>query len=425
MNPPLGNSCFPLSIGYATLLILCLSVFIVSLFLSCGGKKEPLEIVIWEQKDPEERILLERQIEEFIQAHPDVRISTDHFETDRLHSQFQTAALAGGGPDLVYGPSDKIGPYSVMKLIRPLENVFSNEFFAKFQKGSIPSLDGHIYAVPDQVGNHLMLLYNKALVNRLPKDSDDWIAICKDATLDLNGDGFPDQYGLVFNYKEPFWLVPFLGGFDGRLIDEGNNPTLNTPAMVGALRFLADLRNKHKVIPKESNYEVSDTMFKMGQAAFLINGPWSLKAYLKAGIDLGVMPMPIIKETGKHPAPMVSSRGYSINVNVENDKLPLVKEVLAFLTSKETQREIMKELLILPSISELYLDTILIENEILKGSKEQAAFGYPMPVVPELRAIWDAIRPFYQSVLGGEMTPEEAAEKMQQRAEKKIKEMKG
>jgi maltose-binding protein MalE len=166
-------------------------------------------------------------------------------------------------------------------------------------------------------------------------------------------------------------------------------------------------------------------MFKMGQAAFLINGPWSLKAYLKAGIDLGVMPIPIIKETGKHPTPMVSSRGYSINVNVKEDKLPLVKEVLEFLTSEENQKEIMKELLILPSITKLNQDTTLIENEILKGSMDQAALGYPMPVVPELRAIWDAIRPFYQSVLGDEMTPEEAAEKMQERAEKKIKEMKG
>ena len=48
-----------------------------------------------------------------------------------------------------------------------------------------------------------------------------------------------------------------------------------------------------------------------------------------------------------------------------------------------------------------------------------------MPVIPEMRAIWDAIRPYYQSVLGGSMTPEEAAEKMQAEAEKKIKEMRG
>lgn len=403
---------------------------IVPLYIGCGGgggesEDKPIEIVIWEQKDPEEQVFMNKHLEQFELAHPNVRISTSHFETDLLQTQFQTAGLAGGGPDLVYGPSDKIGPYSVMQLIRPLEDLFPREFFDKFQEGIVPMLDGHIYAVPDQVGNHLMLLYNKALVKKLPADSDEWIAMCKQMTKDADGDGFPDQYGLVFNYNEPFWLVPFLNGFGGWVMDDQFRPTLNTPAMVGALTFLARLRNEYKIIPRESNYEVSDTMFKMGQAAFIINGPWSLKAYLKAGIELGVMPLPIIKETGRYPAPMVSSRGYSISANVEEKKLPMVKELFVFLTSKEVQYEIMRELLILPSLKELAEDPLLDENDILSGSMQQAQLGRPMPVVPEMRAIWDAIRPFYQSVLGGEMTPEEAAEKMQEKAEKSIREMRG
>lgn len=406
-------------------------VFLASVFAACGGggdgggKKGPIEIVIWEQKDPEEQVFLNKYIATFEQSHPNVHISTSHFETDLLQTQFQTAGLAGGGPDLVYGPSDKIGPYSVMQLIRPLEDLFPAEFFEKFQEGSVPTLDGHFYAVPDQVGNHLMLLYNKALVKKLPADSDEWIAMCKRLTKDLNGDGFPDQYGLVFNYNEPFWLVPFLSGFGGWVMDDQYRPTLNTPGMVGALAFLARMRNEYKIIPRECNYEVSDTMFKMGQAAFMINGPWALKAYLKAGVDLGVTVLPIIKQTGLYPAPMVSTRGYSISANVDNDKLPVVKELLVFLTSDEVQREIMKELLILPSSVVVSKDPLIEENPILKGSMEEAKLGRPMPVVPEMRAIWDAIRPFYQSVLGGEMTPEEAAEKMQERAVKSIREMKG
>jgi maltose-binding protein MalE len=406
-------------------------VFVVLLWLGCGGggeegaSDEPIEIVIWEQKDPEEQVFMNKHLDAFMASHPNVRISTSHFETDLLQTQFQTAGLAGGGPDLVYGPSDKIGPYSVMQLIRPLEDMFPREFFDNFAGGSVPSLDGHIYAVPDQLGNHLMLLYNKALVEKLPEDSDEWIAMCKELTVDKDGDGFPDQYGLVFNFNEPFWLAPFLNGFGGWVMDEQFRPTLDTPAMRGTLAFLASLRNKHKIIPRESNYEVSDTMFKMGQAAFIINGPWSLKAYLKAGIDMGVMPLPLIRETGFYPAPMVSSRGYSISANVNEDKLPVVKELFIYLTSVEVQREIMKELSILPSLKELADDPLMEQNEILKGSMEQAKLGRPMPVVPEMRAIWDAIRPFYQSVLGGEMTPDEAATKMQEKAVKSIKEMKG
>ncbi len=403
---------------------LVLSACALVFFAGCGKKEVSGEIVIWEQKDPEEQIILSRQLAAFMKDHPGITVSTSHFETDVLHSQFQTAALAGGGPDLVYGPSDKIGPYSVMRLIVPLEEHFERSFFDEFEKTGVPVLDGHVYAIPDQIGNHLMLIYNKALVNRAPEDSDEWIAMCAEATRDLDGDGFPDQYGLVFNYREPFWLIPFLGGFGGWVVDDEYRPTLDTPAMVRALRFLADLRNRHRIMPRECSYELSDTMFKQGKAAFLINGPWSLKAYVKAGLDIGIKPIPVITETGRHPVPMVSSKGYSISVNVPDDKLPIVKELLVHLTSEEAQREIVDELLILPSRSSLFRDERLLENEILAGSMAQARLGRPMPEVPEMRAIWDAIRPFYQSVLGGEMEPADAAREMQEQAEKKIAEMK-
>jgi arabinogalactan oligomer/maltooligosaccharide transport system permease protein len=46
-----------------------------------------------------------------------------------------------------------------------------------------------------------------------------------------------------------------------------------------------------------------------------------------------------------------------------------------------------------------------------------------MPIVPEMRAIWDALRTQYQAVLGGNVTPEDAAKLSQMNAEKQIEEM--
>ena len=152
---------------------------LASLFLvlsGCGGGGDGTnEIVIWEQKDPVEQVVLNRQLDAYMASHPGVTVSTVHFETDLLHSQFQTATLAGGGPDLVYGPSDKIGPYSVMQLIMPLEKIFDSAFFGAYEKSSLGVLEGHNYAVPDQIGNHLMLIYNKAMVKSEPRDSAEWI----------------------------------------------------------------------------------------------------------------------------------------------------------------------------------------------------------------------------------------------------------
>ena len=58
------------------------------------------------------------------------------------------------------------------------------------------------------MGNHLMLIYNKDLIPSPPKNTDELIEIGKKMTVDTDGDGMPDQYGLVWNFTEPFYYVP-------------------------------------------------------------------------------------------------------------------------------------------------------------------------------------------------------------------------
>jgi len=120
---------------------------------------------------------------------------------------------------------------------------------------------------------------------------------------------------------------------------------------------------------------------------------------------------------------MVSIKGYLINVNVDEKKLPYVLDLFKYLVSAEVQLELTKSLGTIPTHKKALENEIVISDSLVQSSIWQAEVGRPMPVVPELRAIWDAMRPYYQAVLGGTMTPEEAAIKMQQLAVKKIEEM--
>jgi len=206
-------------------------------------------------------------------------------------------------------------------------------------------------------------------------------------------------------------------------MDENSNPTLNTQAMIDGLRFIADLRDKHKIIPREADYNIADVLFKDGNAGMIINGDWSWSSYKKAGVNLGIAPLPKITRTGLWCAPMVSPKGYSINVNVTNQKLPAVIRVLKFLMQPEVQLQTAKALDTMPTRKVLYNDPFIANNEILRNSRLQIERGRLMPVVPELRAIWDAMRPSYQAVLNGTKTPEQAARDMQDLAVRKIAEM--
>jgi len=96
---------------------------------------------------------------------------------------------------------------------------------------------------------------------------------------------------------------------------------------------------------------------------------------------------------------------------------------LKFLLDGENQLETAKILNTMPTLKALYEDPFIKSDDILINSQKQIERGRPMPVVPELRAIWDSMRPSYQAVLGGGRTPEQAAEEMQTLALKKIEEM--
>jgi maltose-binding protein MalE len=389
----------------------------------CTKRVDMNHIVIWHQMRVDERVILEDQMKKFMAQNPGVTVEAIYKETEELRSGFIIAAIAGQGPDLVYGPSDQVGPFEVMGIIEPLEPLFDKDYLDKFIPKALTYYKGHLYQMADKLGNHLTLVYNKALIETPPQTDEELIQIGKKLTVDKNGDGWPDQYGLCWNYTEPFFFIPFMTGFGGWVMTEDGVPTLDSPGTINGLKFIRDLRDKYKIIPGEADYNIADALFKDGKSAMIVNGDWSWAGYKKAGINIGVAPLPKIVSTGLWCAPMISPKGFSLNANVAAEKKHLVITLLKFLMEPEMQLETARQLNTMPTRIEAVNSDFVQNDDILRNSMLQIERGRPMPVVPELRAIWDAMRPSYQAVLGGSKTPEAAAREMQALALRKIAEM--
>lgn len=385
----------------------------------------PTTVLIWHQMRPDERDVLQRQLDRYMKLHPGITVSQVYKETEELRSGYIVASIAGQGPDLVYGPSDPVGVYEATKTIRPLEHLFSPEYLSAFDTTALLNYKGHLYQIADKIGNHLALVYNKKYVQHPPTTDVELVALCKSIQQKYGSVGDkPNVYGLTWNYTEPFFFIPFYTGFGGWIFgNDGVTPSLDNPAMVNALNFVRNLRDVDKVIPAEADYNIADALFKDGKSAMIINGDWSWAGYLQQGIDIGVAPLPKISSTNLWCAPMTSPKGYSINVNVPDSKLPVVLDLLKYLLSEQCELELVKSLNTAPTRADLYHNPEVESNEILRNSLEQIRRGKPMPVVPEMRAIWDAMRPSYQAVMGGAMTPEQAAKAMQDLAVRKIRDM--
>lgn len=391
----------------------------------CSRSDRARTVVVWEQMDPQEQVLFDEHVAQFRKNHPEFAgfsIERVHYRVEDLQTQFQTAALAFGGPNLVYGPSDKIGPYSIMGLLMPIDELLPAAELARFQPEALPTLDGRVWGLPDQVGNHLTMVANRALVDTIAADTDTWLRQLREATVDRDGDGKPEQYGLVFNLLEPFWLVPWLGGFGGVVMDDQARPTLDSPAMSQALGFLSGLKQA-RVVPLECDYPLADTIFKEGRAAYIINGPWSWQGYREAGIDIALAPLPMVSGTGLWPAPLISAKCYSINRWLDPETKECTAALLAWLTGPEVQLDLARRLGVQPGDLTAAAAPELQDDPLMIASREQIARGRLMPIVPEMRAVWDAMRPFYQSVMNGELEPAAAATAMQARAAETIEVM--
>lgn len=376
-------------------------------------------IRIWHQKISAERDLFHEHLKRFNAAHPGIVVEALYKENEELRNLFVIAGVAGQGPEVIYGPSDNVGVMVTTQTVLPLDELFPPEFFDRFVSQGIVSWKEKRWLAADQIGNHLTLVYNKNLVPTPPGTLEELVAVGQSLTKDVNGDGKMDQYGLTWNYREPFFFIPFLTGFGGWVMDEQGRPTLDNEATVRALQFVLDLRDRHQIIPKEGDYEIADMLFKEKRTAMIVNGPWSWGGYGVPGDNM-VAPLPMNAASGQWCAPMISAKGYSVNVNAGPEKLPVIRELIDYLTSAPVQEEMAAKLSTSPTDKSVLTSPVMQSNPALLASMQQIERSRPMPIIPQMRQIWEGMRGPYQLVMNGAITAQEAARLMQREAEKNI-----
>ena len=393
-------------------LILLVSVMVFSVTACKAETKVPtgdVALTLWTQEGESDFALqfVKSLTDAFTAEYPNITFDVVQKDTEVLREDFQTASLAGSAPDLLWTVSDHAGPFVTAGIIQPVGDYFDMKLY-------VPSVEmnGKTWAVPISSGNHLMLLYNKSLVPTPPADTDELVAMAKELTKG-------DQYGLAYNMTEPFWLVPWLGGYGGAVFaEDGLTPTLNTDAMVNTLQFLYDLKFVHKVVPASADYDVTDTLFKEGKAAMIINGDWSLGGYKEVlGDNLGTAALPKVVATGDYPKPYTSGKYFMLPKDLAGDKMAAVIKFIEFATNEANQLKQLETLNHLPGLKSVLSNEAITADPILAGSSADMANGVPMPTVVEMRCNWDAMKPEMTSVLADEKSAKDAAAAMQAAAE--------
>ncbi len=389
------------------------------------AEQKAVELVLWEQMDPVAQENFDAVAAEFTKANPKITVVRTHYETEDLRTSFQNASIAGdsSGPTLVYGPNDNVGIFYTSQVIQPITNVLSADFLATIDQVSLDGtkVDGDYWMVPDINGNQIAMVYNKALVKEAPKTWDEFLAIAT-ANTDVAG----EKYGLLFNEKEPYWFVGFFNGYGGSVMDADNNPTLNNDAMVKALQFAKDVRGKYNLGMEGMDYDISDSMFKSGQAAIIFNGAWSWSSYTDAGIDLGVAKAPTLPGSDSTAIFYNATKGYLVPEYVTDaDTIAALQKFFDFFFSAENNAKAALANSQAPTVLAARELDVIKNDPLQQVAIETIGATTGMPIVAEMRGIWDAMRPELEAVLYADKDPAEAAAAMQESAEQFISEIRG
>ncbi len=381
-----------------------------------------ITLTYWEEDSNEAGVLLDALAAAFMQLDPDVIVVRQHYGYDELRNQFRAAARQGTAPALVRAPGEFAGPFSELGIVRPLDELFAQEYLDSFLPGAREGamVRGKLWGLPDNFGNHLLLLYNKALVSEVPSSTEPWIAQLKALTDPVAG-----RYGLVYPLTESYWLIPWLAGFGSWPLDAQGHVALDTAEMVEALWFAHDLKFLYRVMPEQSDYPTAFALFGQGQAAYIVDGAWNLDRYQSLGVDLGVALLPRISKTGLNATPMATGRYWFIAANATAAELDAAARFVEFMTSAEAQSRWLTDLGRFPSHKEVANGEAVKADPLLAGIVAQLRLARGVPPALEMACAWQGIDAYLPAVMAGQLSPDDAPPKMQAEADACIEDMGG
>jgi multiple sugar transport system substrate-binding protein len=239
-------------------------------------------------------------------------------------------------------PAENLPVYASKGAFAKLDDFYSGDAVkdASLRPAAVEmeKVDGSYYGVPTGFVP-LSVIYNKALFQKagiaeFPKTWDEWVADAKKLTVDENGDGTPEQYGLALpdhaTVGNGVWASLFYG--NGGAIVDGSKSALDSSANTETLTYWAGAVTKDKISPTGLDGVASDKLFSSGKAAMEIGGPWMASVATENKIDYGIAGIPAGPKGAAASAIGISA---AVTAQADSAKKAAAEKFFAYFFSKD------------------------------------------------------------------------------------------
>jgi multiple sugar transport system substrate-binding protein len=247
--------------GLSRILLSAVAVAALLLVAGCQGKEDGVTLKLYYTLSPQVSRYITDVCKEFEAANPGIKVKAEPI-SGNYYTKLQTMMAGGVPPDVIYMQNKSLADYrdrGVLLNLSPYieKDKYDLEDICKlgFEEGGIK--EGAVYGIP-VTGTAEVLIYNKDLFDKAglkyPDQRWTWndmLEAARKLTLDTNGDGRIDQYGVSIT---PGWWaadIAWIWANGGQVFSSDLSKCMVDNAKAReAIQFMVDLTNKYKVTPK-------------------------------------------------------------------------------------------------------------------------------------------------------------------------------
>lgn len=357
------------------------------------------------QANPEEATGRMKIIDEFHRRHPDIKVRTVLSGPDPMQ-QMLTYCAGGKCPDVLMAWEQTYAGLADRGALLDLNTMLATDpaFATAMKSDSIPALydtfafRGGQYALPEQWSGNF-LFYNRKLfaeAHLKPPPSrweDAWsfaeFLTAASALTKRDRSGKVTRWGFVDTWV-PYYSAGLFGMNNGT---EWSTPRTDPKranfaddAFIEGVQFYADLANKYRVAPKDSDHQSISTMdlFTSGKAGLAMGGHWRYSTFTEPDdLDLDVTVLPVGPK-GRGARSNVGTTGLAIAADSPRRKQAW--EFLKFVTGPAGQAVIAESGLFVPVLKSAIgspgfaeAHTRVRNLDVLTGGPARSG---PLPVTP-------------------------------------------
>lgn len=367
-------------------------------------------VTVWHYSTDESQLkVLEDYKVIFESEYEGVEVENVYVPYDQMLPKLITAASSSNGPDVVVFNSGDTPTLAIGGTLAVLDEQWASYGDADQYPESLQrSMDGNLYAVQGYV-NLLGLWYNADILDELgvaPPTTIDELDSALGTAVDA-GYGGITLTGIP-NGQAEWQAYPWLTAFGWDYADPQRQSLVDAYSL--ASEWVASGKLSAEAVTWDQTVPMQE--FVAGGIAFAENGNWQSGEAANASFTVGVVPLPVGESGGVY----LGGEAVAVGAFAQNPEMAWNYMASTYL-SAEGQLIAMRGLGSIPARADVASDPEVSSNPVISAFAEtvgNSGHAYPAEVVPaeeaqelalEAGAIWSA-------VIGGQLSPEEAADAM-------------